>query len=179
VATLVDPVGDFLDEDNAATNGPAYEDIVRLDVESRQGRIQLDTQVNATPPKVDPVREEISYVWLMETNGDGEPDWSVIVQNTTSTSEFNTPGWIAELFDYQATTTRGGAAFPGTVVVDGGRITVSVMSDAVGSPARVRVAAGTEHSLWADPVNDPTNVTTVHDDAPAGQWPNVPRGSRS
>jgi hypothetical protein len=170
-SSFKDGSNDFIDLNDEKATGPAYQDIARVDVESRQGRIQLDTYVRAKPPVVDPVKEEISFVWQIETDGDGSPDFSVMLQNTDAENEFNAPGWTADLFDYKSATARAAEDFPGTVVVGGPRVTVRVFSFAVGFPEVVRVAAQTEHTVFPDPVNDPTNSTTVHDFAPSSQWP--------
>ena len=169
--TTNDPTGDQVDENDKPAKGPAYQDITRVAVEARQGRVQLDTWVAASPPTVDPVTEIMTFNWYLDTNGDGSPEWQVLVGNTDVESEMNAPGWDAGLTDLRSGQTRMASEFPGTLVVDGNHVTARVLLFAIEFPTQIAVAAATESFIWVDPVNDPTNTILRHDYVPNSQWP--------
>jgi hypothetical protein len=169
--TVTDPKGDLVDENDEPASGPAYQDITKVAVEARAGRLQLDTWVAAAPPKRDPLYEDITFGWWIDTNGDGDPDYQLLVDNDNIESEQTAPGWTASLFDVAATHAQSGKDFPGTLVVKGSQVTVRVFLFALQFPSNVQVFALTESDTWADPVNDPTNDVLRHDYVPQHTWP--------
>lgn len=165
--TAADPRGDQFDEKDEPVDGVDYQDIVATSAEWRvdERKLMLMIEVAARPPKVDPLREVITFAWQFDSDTDGTPDWLLIIENLDEPGEENAPGWGAGLTRLSDGQTLAGPEFPGTLLVDGRR--VAVTTDLYARRDRVGIAVTTEHTVWTGP----TEATTIHDDLPDRQFP--------
>jgi len=169
VAELVDATSDLLDEnDEPVAAGPAHADIVRVFVEAKDGQVDLNIYSAEAPPTVDPVSNEIAYGWLLETTGDEDPDWQVLIQNT---GEQAGSGWAAGITSTADGQSREGPEFPGSGNVADTWVNVRMPLEAIGNPAVIKAAALTQDVVWPDFQNDPLNNVLRKDLAPDDQWP--------
>jgi hypothetical protein len=172
--TLKDSMGDMVDENDKHALGEGYQDITKVTVAARNGHVALDMWLAQPVPPLgrDPQYEAISFIWWLDTNGDGGPDYQVFVENTDARQEMTSFGWDAGLFSYAANYNWGGQDFPGTLHVDGDHVTVTLDFGVIGSPDRISAGAETESDILEDPINHPLNDVLRHDYAPNDSWPN-------
>lgn len=165
--TVTDPRNDQFDEDDNPVDGVPYQDIVAMSASwlRLDFQLQLVLEVAAAPPKVDPLREVITFAWLLDSTMDGHPDWLIIVENLDEPRYENVPGWSVGLMRMEDGQSLDGPEFPGTLLVDGARVTVT--TDLYNRTDRVGIAAMTEHTIWKGPLE----ATTIHDDLPENQYP--------
>lgn len=164
--TATDLRGDQFDENDEPVDGVDYQDIVAASAEWQDLRLRLVLDVATAPPRVDPLREVITFAWQLDTTMDGLPDWLLIVENLEEPGAENAPGWSAGLTRMSDGQTLGGPEFPGTLRVDGARVTAT--TDLYARTDRVGVAATTEHTVWTSA----TEALTIYDDLPQEQFPN-------
>ena len=170
---VTDAVGDVRDEAGRKGSKLAYLDITSMAAHTGADsfypgdHIYLDVWVAATPPAVDPLRETISFSWLLDTNVDGNPDWEVSIQSDDLSESNGYSAWTSSLWSLSDNQVRYG----GEVTVDGNHVGIRIDAGRIHGPARVGIAGATESAIWADPVNDPLNVTIRHDNLPDSQWP--------
>jgi hypothetical protein len=167
LASIEDPTGDWVDENDKPAKGPAFQDIIGVYVKTNSdGTLNLALETAGGPPSTwDPVAEEIVYGFYLDTTGDRTPDYQVLLQN-----DFD-DAWTASLSELTTGQTMSGDRFPGIAGVMGTIAAVRLDLATIGDPTRVAVSALTEYITYPDPVNDPFNYAQRDDTAPNDAWP--------
>jgi hypothetical protein len=181
LASIEDPKGDFVDENDKPAKGPAFMDIIGVYVKTNSdGSLNLALETAGEPPSTwDPVSEEIVYGFYLDTTGDHTPDYQVLLQN-----DFNN-SWTASLSELSTGQTLAGDRFPGVAGVIGTMAAIRLDMSTIGDPGHVAVSALSEYITFPDPQNDPFNSSQRDDTAPDNAWPDgdgwiefeVPQGS--
>jgi hypothetical protein len=167
LASLMDPTGDFVDENGKPAKGPAFQDIIGVYVKTNSdGSLNLAIETAGEAPSTwDPVSEEIAYGFFLDTTGDHTPDYQVLLQNS-----FN-DRWTPSLSELTTGQTLSGDRFPGAAAVLGTLASIRLDLSTIGDPGHVAVSAHTQYTTYPDPVNDPTNYAQRDDTAPDNAWP--------
>lgn len=166
---LQDDIGDLIDADGERARGPAYVDITMVAAQLDDGDLTVRIEVAETPPTVDPLTAEVSYGYLLDVDGDNEPDFQVLVSNIEEGGSFS--GSISRLTDGD---TRAGDDFPGIATINANLVLVQLPLDQVDGPSSVQLAAFAEWIFYPDPNEDPTRFDMVTDEAPDAIWPDEP-----
>ncbi|MEA2519167.1 MAG: hypothetical protein QOF49_1247 [Chloroflexota bacterium] len=169
-ANLDDDPGDLLDVNGDAVKaGRLAADILALGVEARDGVLELNLYTAEAPPRGDdPVSHQHLYGWQLDMTGDMKSDWQVVVGNTTHADDANIPGWVGQATSFADSQTRFGRAFPGTIVVEGTRVSVRLPLDTIGVIREIGVAGFSLDAISNDGARD-----EQHDSAPDNQWPDA------
>ena len=130
-------------------------------------RLQIDLKLlNGPPARLDPAIEVITYTVVIDTSGDGQPDFKIIYSNAIDGQN----GFAASLEDRRSGQIDSGSSFPGTVNVKSSTITFLIRRAALGAPRAYALAATVEREYHPGGANDPEVEDSV-DSAPDQQWP--------
>jgi hypothetical protein len=156
----------MVDENDRPADAVAYQDIVRVVVVA-ENELQVRIWVAGTlPTHWDEVREQILAGYLVDTTGDGSPDYQVNVQNGADDR------WIASFLDLATGTSKEGFDFPGLAVPYGDLIDLRLALRLIGDPSGpIRVSVYTEHDLYPNPVGHPFDHTLRRDRTPNHTYP--------
>ena len=130
-------------------------------------RLQIDLKLlNGPPARLDPAIEVITYTVVIDTDGDGQPDFKLIYSNDIDGQN----GFAASLEDRRSGQIDSGGSFPGTVTVKNSTITFLIRRTALGAPRAYALAATVEREYHPGGADDPEVEDSV-DSAPDQQWP--------
>ena len=165
-ASLADPSNDLVDATGFPTAGQSYADILHFETSFDAQNLVMEILLINSPPPIDPSVETVTYTINIDTDGDNEPDYTVVYSNALP----GQPGYAASLEDRKAGSEQAGAAFPGTVKVLAKTIQLTVTRAAVGDPAQFALAAGAERRFFPGGPGDSEAEDSIDLD-PNQQWP--------
>jgi hypothetical protein len=166
IAVIDDAADDLKDVDGAPTSGPRYADIVQVSIKSEGDDWLLSIFAREDIVWKDPYLENLWYGFWLDIDGDGEPEYTVSMENGSRQNE-----WFGDLFSVDEAFTYAEDKFPGVALPVGTSAVIRLRSEAIRNPELLSAAATIERQLWADPANDPLNVAETFDDAPDTQYP--------
>jgi hypothetical protein len=141
---LKDKKGDLVDEDGDKVKKNGLVDIIGLTASADGSNLRLDLELAGTvPTKVSATEQELIYLFKVEKDRSGSFDYWIVVSNLESGR------WSASISDDTAEghgKTLYGDRFPGSAVVDGPDVLVTIALSAVGNPTRVRISATSERA---------------------------------
>jgi hypothetical protein len=149
-------------EDGSSDVTPAFLDIVRLEASAADGSLNLGMTLADSAPTGSPLVGVLAYRFYLDTDDDGAWNWVVALDLVPG------GGYVPSIAD-RAGSRESGPAFPGTVNLSGGRISMTVPLDALGCPSVIGVRAMAEQTK---------SSATVRDEAPdrPDQWSRVQTG---
>lgn len=162
----MDPTGDLVDESGQPTDGPDYVDLIALAATTDGTQLNLRIGLAGTPPEANPIQEEVVIGCYVDTNADGDPEYSLIVSNIAARGPYS-----ASLVDLNSGDTLAGPDFPGTAAVNGNIVTLLVPLSNLGGQVGLQVAAYTQWTYFPDPVNQPNASQQAADGVPEPTWP--------
>ena len=140
--SIKDKKGDLVDEAGDAVKKNGLVDIVKVtasaDGSSLRLMLELAADIPAAPPATD---QPLNYLFQVEKDRSGSFDYWIVISNLENGS------WSASITDYtKAGNGRSayGSRFPGSAVVQGNLVVVTVSLEALGDPATLRIAASSE-----------------------------------
>ncbi len=150
---VLDALEDTIDKSGGQVQAPPWVDITTLTIirDERGYKFVMDL-AGELPEQV--VEGGIGSQWVfnLDTNGDGERDWSV-------TAALTTGGWQVLLFDHETSASLSNAEFPGSFIHPGSSIEWELDPATIGSPESLRWSALAEE------------VAIAQDVVPQDGWP--------
>jgi hypothetical protein len=141
--TLEDATGDLRDQSGAPVAGYGYIDITMLTGAVAASDLVVQLTLAAAPPDLDASVDEITYLIILDTHGDDDPEYWIGLQNLSDAA------YRPTMNDWVAGTAFDGDAFPGGAAVEGRLAAWRVPLGALGSPGRIRMSAVTQDVLAA------------------------------
>lgn len=170
VASVEDATGDAVDENGTATDAPGYADIVEVAVVEEAGEWVLTITTSAALEWRDPFSEPLRYGFAIDTDQDGASNFDVGMENDGVEG-----AWFGSLWNVEEGSVSAGTEFPGSVEATGTSAVIHLSAEAIGTPSLLGAIGIMDRQAWADPINDPLNVTESHDRAPGDDWIDVRR----
>ena len=167
-ASIGDVSDDAVDPDGQLIASQAYADLRGVEASlAANRRLQIDLKlIHGPPPRLDPAVEVVTYTVVIDTGGDGQPDFKIIYGNDIEGQS----GFAASLEDRRTGQIRSGDSFPGTVSVKNNTLTILIRRNALGTPRAYALAATVERVYHPGGASDPEVEDSV-DSAPDQQWP--------
>jgi LysM repeat protein len=165
-ASLTDPSDDMVDATGFPTVGQSYADILHFETGFDSRNLVMEILLINSPPPTDPSVETVTYTINIDTDGDDEPDFTVVYSNALP----GQLGYAASLQDRKAGSELTGSAFPGSVTVLSKTIRLTVTRAAVGDPAQFALAAAAERRFFPGGAGDSEAEDSIDLD-PNQQWP--------
>jgi hypothetical protein len=166
VTVIEDRTGDLGDENQQRVAGPGYADIVEVAVKNEGDEWLLSIFVDGDIKWKDPYYEPLYYGFWLDTNADGNPDYTLSLENDVDPN-----AWIGSLFSIEQSYAYSGSEFPGVALPVARSAVIRVKAEAIGNPSELAAAATIERAVWRDPQNDPLNLIETFDYAPDAQYP--------
>jgi LysM repeat protein len=166
-ASLVDPANDLVDLSGFATFGQGYADILHFEAGVDAQNLVMEILLINGPPPTDPSVETVTYTINIDTDGDGEPDYTVVYSNALP----GQVGYAASLRDRNLGVELVGSAFPGSAVVLSKTVQISLPRAALGDPAQYSLAAVAQRAFFPGEPGDSDTEASIDLD-PNQQWPN-------
>jgi LysM repeat protein len=165
-ANMVDPANDLVDLSGFATFGQGYADILHFEAGVDAQNLVFEILFINGPPPTDPSVETVTYTINIDTDGDGEPDYTVVYSNALP----GQVGYAASLRDRKLGVELVGSAFPGSAVVLSKTVQVKLPRSALGDPAQYSLAAAAERAFFPGEPGDSDTEASIDLD-PNQQWP--------
>jgi hypothetical protein len=156
--SIKDKKGDLVDEADDPVTKNGQVDIVKLTASADGSSLRLLLDLAGdVPAGVSSTDQQITYLFQVETDRSGTFDYWIVISNLENGA------WSASITDYTEAghgASAYGPRFPGSNVVDGRSVAVTVALQALGHPSRLRIAAAAQR---ADHVS---GVVLAEDHAP-------------
>jgi LysM repeat protein len=165
-ASLSDPSNDLVDATGFATFGQSYADILHFEAGIGSQSLVMEILLIGSPPPTDPSVETVTYTVNIDTDGDDEPDFTVVYGNALP----GQAGYAASLQDRKQGVELAGAEFPGTVSVLSKTVRLTVPRAAFGDPAQYALALAAERQFFPGGPGDSETEGSIDLD-PNQQWP--------
>jgi LysM repeat protein len=165
-ASMADPANDLVDQSGFATFGQSYADILHFEAAVGSRDLVMEILLINGPPPTDPSFETVTYTINVDTDGDGQPDYSVIYSNALA----GQVGYAASLKDQKVGVELAGPSFPGVARVLSKTIQLTVPRVALGDPAQYALAAVAERAFLPGGPGDSETEGSIDLD-PNQQWP--------
>jgi len=165
-ASMTDPSNDLVDPSGFATFGQSYADILHFEAAIESQNLVMEILLINGPPPTDPSVETVTYTINIDTDSDGQPDFTVLYSNTIA----GQVGYAASLQDRKQGVELAGPSFPGTATVLSSTVKVTVPRAAFGDPAEYALAAVAERSFFPGGPGDSETEASIDLD-PNQQWP--------
>ena len=156
--SIKDKKGDLVDEAGDPVTKNDHIDIVKLTAAADGSSLRLALDLaGVVPAALSSKDQQVTYLFELEKDRSGAFDYWIVISNLENGS------WSASITDYTEAGHGGsayGSRFPGSSVVDGKSVQVTVALEAIGNPSRLRIAAAAQR---ADQVS---GVVLAQDHAP-------------
>jgi LysM repeat protein len=143
-ASLIDPANDLVDPTGFPTFGQGYADILHFEAAVDSQNVVMEILLINGPPPTDPSVETVIYTINIDTDTDGQPDYTVVYSNALP----GQVGYAASLRDRKLGVELVGLSFPGVAVVLSKTVQVSLPRAALGDPAQYALAATAERAFF-------------------------------
>jgi hypothetical protein len=165
VTVIDDRSGDLGDDNEGRVSGPGYADIVQVAVKSEGDEWLLSIFADGRLEWKDPNLESLYYGFWLDTNADGNPDYTLSLENDVDSNS-----WIGCLFSIEQGYAKSGDEFPGIALPSASSAAIRVKADAIGNPSELAAAATIQRVVWGDSQNL-LNIVETFDYAPDTQYP--------
>lgn len=165
-ATLSDASNDLVDPSGFATYGQSYADILHFEASLDSQNLVMEILLIDGPPPADPSVETVTYTINIDTDADGQPDYTVIYSNALP----GQLGYAASLRDRRLGVELAGPLFPGTASVLSATVRLTVLRTALLDPAQYALAAEAERAFFPGGPGDSETEDSIDLD-PNQQWP--------
>lgn len=119
---------------------PGYLDIARLRVEAESNQLTLALDLAAAVPPGSPGVGQLAYVFSLDSNGDGVPEYTATLQLVPE------GGFRPILVDLRSGAKLEGAAYPGTANLAGQSVMLTLPLDSIGCPPALAVRGASERT---------------------------------
>jgi LysM repeat protein len=167
-ASLVDPANDLVDPTGFPTFGQGYADILHFEAAVDAQNVTIEILLINGPPPTDPSVETVTYTINIDTDTDGQPDYTVIYSNALP----GQVGYAASLRDRKLGVELIGSSFPGTAAVLSKTVKLTLPRAALGDPAQYGLAATAARAFFPGEPGDSESESSLDLD-PNQQWPNL------
>jgi LysM repeat protein len=145
-ASIGDARDDVADPDGVQVPGQAYTDITSVvaRIESASTLAVSVVLLHAPPTRADPTVDRITYTVVIDTEGDGQPNFRLLYGDTID----GQIGFASSFEDLTLGETLSGSAFPGTVTVGARAITFRLDRSRLGEQRHYAIAAMAERAYY-------------------------------
>jgi hypothetical protein len=144
--TFSDAVGDLTDPDGQPVSEPNYVDVTSLQVRVTPLVFEANLTVAGVTPALNADIDFVSYVLVIDTNGDDDSEYWLALQNRSDTLFYPAlDDWIVN-YHYDE------EEYPGAANIGGGVISWQVPMTALRDPRTIRLWVWTEKSFGDDVV---------------------------
>lgn len=164
---LKDPKGDLVDEDGQKAARNPHVDVLNVSASADGEHLWVGlTLAGTVPDSISTVRQELTYLLMIEADLSGDYDYSATIENREDGD------WVGSLTDWATGQTYSNAAFPGVVSVAGNVLSYRIRLTALGSPSTLRIGVITQRAEHEDGTVLAQDDVPANADgfAPSGKW---------
>jgi hypothetical protein len=137
VVEAIDGMGDTVDPNGNPVSAPREVDITDASVSKDGQNLKFTMEVSGRLPNTRPADTGAAeWGFLLDTNGDGKPDWGVYAELPPGQN-----GWSYGLYNQSTKARQADKQFPGSFSRNGSTLTLTINQSAFGSPANFKWTA--------------------------------------
>jgi hypothetical protein len=166
VVEVIDALGDTTDPTGKVIQAPREVDISRISISKEGQNLKFTMEVSGTLPSKKPADTSAAqWGFLLDTDGDGKPDWGVYAGLPVKKEN-----WSWGLFNQKTKEDLVDQQFPGTFSHSGTTLVLTINPSSFGDPPSFKWVAYTDDA--ARPTSDtPQERRKGGDQVPEKSWP--------